>query len=327
MNMIHARVGLQRIQKFLEADELVPHHPPAATSATAAAASNPFSAVSVSLLDGHDAAHDTQPLLAAGAAAQRQRAAAQLDAEGGGEAAPAGEAVELAVAVRGGTFAWDAGKEPAVRDLSLAVEAGSLVMVVGQVSGCTTNGRVFAQACRSASSPFAGTTMLCFCWCVHWCVQVGAGKSSLLYALLSEMHRVAGRVDVKGSIAYTAQVRLARTSLHTARIAPRARTRRCKCQEPSRLRPNLQQQQQHGAAEARRIEDAGVVLPCAARRTRGSRTPRCAATCSWAAATTRTSTRRCWRRARWAPTSRCCRRETTLRSAKRASTCESAPRG
>ena len=38
-------------------------------------------------------------------------------------------------------------------------------------------------------------------------VQVGAGKSSLLAALLGEIRRVSGSVSMNGRVAYTAQVK------------------------------------------------------------------------------------------------------------------------
>jgi ABC-type hemin transport system ATPase subunit len=43
--------------------------------------------------------------------------------------------------------------------------------------------------------------------CLASLAQVGSGKSSLLCALLGEMHREAGNVRIAGSVAYTAQVR------------------------------------------------------------------------------------------------------------------------
>ena len=38
-------------------------------------------------------------------------------------------------------------------------------------------------------------------------MQVGAGKSSLLAALMGEIRRVSGIVSMNGRVAYTAQVR------------------------------------------------------------------------------------------------------------------------
>ncbi|CAH1406917.1 unnamed protein product [Nezara viridula] len=66
-----------------------------------------------------------------------------------------------------GTFSWGADEEPTLRNLNLRVKPGSLVAVVG---------------------------------------AVGSGKSSFLSAFLGEMHKVSGRVNTKGSIAYVPQL-------------------------------------------------------------------------------------------------------------------------
>ncbi|XP_043228721.1 multidrug resistance-associated protein 1-like [Amphibalanus amphitrite] len=70
------------------------------------------------------------------------------------------------VVVEGGSFAWEATAPPTLQDVTLRVSRGSLAAVVG---------------------------------------MVGAGKSSLLSALLGEMEKLTGRVNVKGSVAYVAQ--------------------------------------------------------------------------------------------------------------------------
>ncbi|XP_037086606.1 multidrug resistance-associated protein 1-like isoform X1 [Pollicipes pollicipes] len=70
------------------------------------------------------------------------------------------------VVVENGVFTWDPESPPCLQDISLRVKDGSLVAVVG---------------------------------------QVGSGKSSLLSALLGEMEKAGGRVNVKGSVAYVAQ--------------------------------------------------------------------------------------------------------------------------
>lgn len=62
------------------------------------------------------------------------------------------------VVIEDGTFSWTKEEEPALTDLNFRVKKGSLVAVVG---------------------------------------QVGAGKSSLLSALLGEMVKWSGRVNVK----------------------------------------------------------------------------------------------------------------------------------
>ena len=60
--------------------------------------------------------------------------------------------------VEAGSFAWSAGASPTLQDVSLRVARGSLMAVVG---------------------------------------TVGSGKSSLLSALLGEMEKLAGRVNVQ----------------------------------------------------------------------------------------------------------------------------------
>lgn len=74
--------------------------------------------------------------------------------------------VSSPIRVRNGSFAWTKDEEPVLRDLDLQVPKGSLVAIVG---------------------------------------QVGAGKSSLLSALLGDMERIDGAVNVQGSVAYVAQ--------------------------------------------------------------------------------------------------------------------------
>ena len=60
--------------------------------------------------------------------------------------------------VESGSFAWESDSPPALRDVTLRVSRGSLTAVVG---------------------------------------VVGAGKSSLLSALLGELEKLSGRVNVK----------------------------------------------------------------------------------------------------------------------------------
>ncbi|KAG2450119.1 hypothetical protein HYH02_000222 [Chlamydomonas schloesseri] len=126
MSLIQARVGLQRIQKFMEADEMS-HSAPGYTSMPT------------------PPAHGSTTSLNGGGGL-------------GGGAAP--------LSIRDGTFAWDGSSEPVLRDVTLEVARGQLVMIVG---------------------------------------QVGSGKSSLLAAVLGEMNRRGGSVRVMGSVAYTAQ--------------------------------------------------------------------------------------------------------------------------
>ncbi|XP_066905601.1 multidrug resistance-associated protein 1 [Halyomorpha halys] len=77
------------------------------------------------------------------------------------------EKEEDPIVVEKGTFSWGADEEATLRNLNLRVKPGSLVAVVG---------------------------------------AVGSGKSSFLSAFLGEMHKVSGRVNTKGSIAYVPQL-------------------------------------------------------------------------------------------------------------------------
>ncbi|CAL1291845.1 unnamed protein product [Larinioides sclopetarius] len=70
------------------------------------------------------------------------------------------------VVIENGTFSWTKEDAPALTNLNFRVKEGSLVAVVG---------------------------------------QVGAGKSSLLSALLGDMVKWCGKVNVKGSVAYVPQ--------------------------------------------------------------------------------------------------------------------------
>ena len=80
-----------------------------------------------------------------------------------------------AVAIIHGTYAWKNEPDSALTlsEISLSVPKGALCMVVG---------------------------------------AVGSGKSSLLAAMLGEMHSVRGSAAVKGTVAYTSQACL--TPLH-----------------------------------------------------------------------------------------------------------------
>ncbi|XP_076867780.1 ATP-binding cassette sub-family C member 2 isoform X4 [Brachyhypopomus gauderio] len=70
------------------------------------------------------------------------------------------------VSVTDGVFAWETSGEPVLKNVSLDVNPGRLVAVVG---------------------------------------AVGSGKSSLISALLGEMHSLSGSINVKGSVAYVPQ--------------------------------------------------------------------------------------------------------------------------
>ncbi|CAC5371016.1 ABCC3 [Mytilus coruscus] len=73
---------------------------------------------------------------------------------------------EYGITVEDGTFIWDTGKEPTLKNIMFKIPEGSLVAIVG---------------------------------------SVGAGKSSLLSAILGEMESETAKVNIKGSIAYVAQ--------------------------------------------------------------------------------------------------------------------------
>ncbi|XP_014673768.1 PREDICTED: multidrug resistance-associated protein 1-like [Priapulus caudatus] len=72
----------------------------------------------------------------------------------------------IPISVDNGTFSWDASGEPTLANINLRVPQGSVVAIVG---------------------------------------QVGAGKSSLVSALLGEMEKRIGKVVVSGSVAYVPQ--------------------------------------------------------------------------------------------------------------------------
>ncbi|KAF4071490.1 hypothetical protein AMELA_G00273860 [Ameiurus melas] len=71
-----------------------------------------------------------------------------------------------AVNVSNGTFTWGTDSSPSLKNVSLDIKPGCLVAVVG---------------------------------------AVGSGKSSLISALLGEMHNLSGSVHIKGSVAYVPQ--------------------------------------------------------------------------------------------------------------------------
>ncbi|XP_042226170.1 multidrug resistance-associated protein 1-like isoform X1 [Homarus americanus] len=73
------------------------------------------------------------------------------------------------IVIENGTFAWEHGEEdskPVLRGINISIPKGSLVAVVG---------------------------------------GVGAGKSSLCSAILGEMEKISGRVNIKGNVAYVPQ--------------------------------------------------------------------------------------------------------------------------
>jgi ATP-binding cassette subfamily C (CFTR/MRP) protein 1 len=72
---------------------------------------------------------------------------------------------ENSIGIQRGTFSWY-GDKPILKDISIAVKKGSLVAIVG---------------------------------------PVGSGKSSLISAILGEMHKISGTVNTDGTIAYVPQ--------------------------------------------------------------------------------------------------------------------------
>lgn len=74
---------------------------------------------------------------------------------------------KVAVSVRDGSFSWGTGEDLTLKDINLEALGGELVIVVG---------------------------------------EVGSGKSSLLGAILGELHKISGKVKVAGKVSYTAQV-------------------------------------------------------------------------------------------------------------------------
>jgi hypothetical protein len=189
MNLIAAAVGVGRIQRFMDADEMagVEH------LASAADAPAPWDAPPSPVKPAANGA-------ANGAGGKRRgtkkgrgkavelaapKAAAPLpppvDARRGGGGADQWEEAdggEAAVVIERGSFAWAAGAPPVLRDVELRIPEGALVLIVG---------------------------------------PVGSGKSSLLAAALGEMAPAGAdggaeaeaarppRVAVAGRVAYTAQ--------------------------------------------------------------------------------------------------------------------------
>ncbi|KFQ99756.1 Multidrug resistance-associated protein 1, partial [Nipponia nippon] len=76
------------------------------------------------------------------------------------------DCVQASITIRNGTFCWSKETSPCLRRIDLTVPQGSLLAVVG---------------------------------------QVGAGKSSLLSALLGELEKTDGRMTMKGTTAYVPQ--------------------------------------------------------------------------------------------------------------------------
>nr|XP_055026726.1 ATP-binding cassette sub-family C member 2-like isoform X1 [Misgurnus anguillicaudatus] len=73
---------------------------------------------------------------------------------------------DAAVSISDITYAWDKDSNPVLKNISLDIKEGKLVAVVG---------------------------------------AVGSGKTSLISALLGEMHNIKGSINIKGSVAYVPQ--------------------------------------------------------------------------------------------------------------------------
>ncbi|KZS17365.1 ABC transporter [Daphnia magna] len=76
------------------------------------------------------------------------------------------ETTQSAISVEKGSFAWSQAEPPILKDINIEIKPGKLVAVVG---------------------------------------QVGAGKSSLISAILGEMEKLSGKVNTNGRIAYIPQ--------------------------------------------------------------------------------------------------------------------------
>lgn len=153
MNMVHARVGVQRIRNFLESEEMdgvaqgVNQSSPAKT-------------------EEYDTLRHQADRYPNGYSHANGVSAVAVNVIG-----------QPAIHISDGTFYWDTSKPPVLSGVNLSINPGSLVVVVG---------------------------------------TVGCGKSSLLAAILREMHQTEGLSAVNGSIAYTAQVGV--QEMYTANI-------------------------------------------------------------------------------------------------------------
>ncbi|KIY92311.1 hypothetical protein MNEG_15652 [Monoraphidium neglectum] len=117
MNLIAAHVGMGRMRKFMDSEEMeTPAHPDAPHTPAAGPADA--------------AAPPAKPPAAAAAAADASNLGADQDARGGvNGAAPA------AISIDGGSFAWEIEGPPVLHNIKLEVPAGALAIVVGPV-GC-----------------------------------------------------------------------------------------------------------------------------------------------------------------------------------------------
>ncbi len=123
MSLIQARVGLQRIQKFMEREEMS-HSAPGYTNVPDPAASG----LGTGLLVGAS-------LGAGGGGGGGSGGLGGGVAGGGRPGSVSGLGLAVPLSIRDGTFCWEAGQEAAavLQDINLEVRRGQLVMIVGQV--------------------------------------------------------------------------------------------------------------------------------------------------------------------------------------------------
>lgn len=127
-----------------------------------------------------------------------------------------------AIEVVAGSFAWQKGAEPQLRNVSLSVPRGALVIVVGSGGRRLAAGTAIDLCANTACAHMVlspppphhhptsyhhlAPSLASFCSpALPPCPAVGAGKSSLLSAMLGEMVAVSGTVAVRGSTAFTQQ--------------------------------------------------------------------------------------------------------------------------
>lgn len=113
MNLISARVGLQRIQKFLGREEMLSSSEGAGAAALVTSSVPTYGfgkKIKAATARGPDPRHGVDALLGIADASQ-----------------------DLAIRLQHGSFAWDSNKEVVLKNISLDIQQGQLVMVIGQV--------------------------------------------------------------------------------------------------------------------------------------------------------------------------------------------------
>jgi hypothetical protein len=135
-----------------------------------------------------------------------------------------------AIEVVAGSFAWQKGAEPQLRNVSLSVPRGALVIVVGSGGRRLAAGTAIDLSANTACAAMVlpppdhhhptsnhrlAPSLASHCSpALSPCPAVGAGKSSLLSAMLGEMVAVSGTVAVRGSTAFTQQDPWIQVQLH-----------------------------------------------------------------------------------------------------------------